>query len=221
MPTKRPLYLITVTSFLVSVVFAQNPQTFPITEVPSAYKRGDDGKFHIVTNVDLVALWPGVLKDDTNGVRVQLVPFADPTDKYVRIGVGTVVSNGLGGFVGPPNSNFNRFELQDSSGGVVPFVKGANIQDHLPSRIFINDLPRWNGGILNNIGFLYINFGPSTLRDVKINDFYKITKEGDYKLTVCPAIYKWATNGFLDRIDLPCVTTTVHLAPVAHLSSQQ
>jgi hypothetical protein len=41
---------------------------------------------------------------------------------------------------------------------------------------------------------------------------YRITNDGDYKLTVCAAIYKWETNRlYLDRIDLPCLTAKLHL----------
>jgi len=65
----------------------------------------------------------------------------------------------------------------------------------------------------SHIGF-FTNGGPYTIAAIKMDDIYRIKKEGDYTLQVCPSIYQFGTNaGYLDRVDLPCVTTKIHLAP--------
>ena len=132
----------------------------------------------------------------------------------MRVGVGSVVYNCLGGYVGSPNGKFEKFELLNSNGVVVPFVKGMALEGQLPSRISIKEFPRWHdGGLKNVIGF-FTNGVPDILSDVKLNELYRIPRVGDYTLTVCPAIYKFETNmDYLDRVDLPCVTTKVHLVP--------
>lgn len=181
---------------------------------PGVYMVGTDGKFHAVTNVNVAALWPGVWKEDTNGLRAQLYFETDAGQKRVHVGVGSVVFNSLGGYVGSPNGKFSKFELQDSNGIVVPFVKGMALESQLPSRISIKDLPRWpNGGLKDHIGF-FTNGGPFTLKDVNLDDLYRIKNEGNYTLTVCLTIYKFGTNAkYLNRVDLPCVTTKIRLKP--------
>ena len=59
----------------------------------------------------------------------------------------------------------------------------------------------------------------------ELGDLYSITNEGDYTLTVQPVLYKQGngtnlTDKFgnkytdiLNRVDLPSVTTKVHLVP--------
>jgi hypothetical protein len=57
---------------------------------------------------------------------------------------------------------------------------------------------------------------PETINMLHFNDLYSITKEGDYTLTVQPVLYKQYNHtnpAVLDRVDLPCVTTKVHLVP--------
>ncbi len=83
-----------------------------------------------------------------------------------------------------------------------------------PVKIRAKSLPRWpDGGLKNNISFL-TNGGPYPLTNINLNNVYIVTTEGDYKLTVCPTIYKFESNRqYLDRIELPSVTSQVHLFP--------
>jgi hypothetical protein len=55
---------------------------------------------------------------------------------------------------------------------------------------------------------------PETISTFVLGDLYSITNEGDYTLTVQPVLYKkrMETN-ILDRVNLPSVTTKVHLKP--------
>jgi hypothetical protein len=97
----------------------------------------------------------------------------------------------------------------------------------LPQRISENQLRSWKStvrmwvesfqgrghGVYYDYFFIGPNF-PEMLKAVDISDVYKIKKEADYTLTVFPVIYKFETNyQYADRIDLPCVTTKIHLAP--------
>jgi hypothetical protein len=77
----------------------------------------------------------------------------------------------------------------------------------MPTRLQLRDMPRHHdGGLKSAIGF-FTNGGPWTLGDVNLGSLYRISKEGDYTLTVCPAVYRFETNGeYLDRVDLPCVS---------------
>ena len=181
---------------------------------PGVYTVGTDGKFHPVTNVDLTALWPGIWKEDTNGLRVQLSIITNGSPTLLRVGVGSIRFNSLGGYIGSPNGKFEKCELQDSNGVVVPFLKGMELESHLPARISLKDFPRWpNGGLKNHVAF-FTNDAPFNLATINFNDVYRIKKEGDYLLRVCSAIYKFGTNAdYLDRIDLPCVNAKIHLKP--------
>jgi hypothetical protein len=60
------------------------------------------------------------------------------------------------------------------------------------------------------------NRPPDYLGFLKLDEIYSVTNEGDYTLTVQPVLYKQriGTN-ILDRVDLPSVTTKVHLVPNA------
>jgi hypothetical protein len=50
----------------------------------------------------------------------------------------------------------------------------------------------------------------------RLDYIYSVTNEGDYTLTVQPVLYKKRIEtNILDRVDLPSVTTTVHLVPNA------
>jgi hypothetical protein len=181
---------------------------------PGVYKEGADDKFHAVTNIDLQTLWPGVWKEDTNGLRVQLLLITNSRPELVIVGVGSVRFNSLGGYVGTPNLVFPKFELADTNGIAIPFINGKSIEKSLPSRLSINDFPRWpDGGLKSHIGF-FTNGGPFNLSNFNLNNLYNIPRADDYVLTVCPAIYKFGTNiNYLELVNLPCVTTKIHLAP--------
>lgn len=182
---------------------------------PGIYKEGTDGKLHAITNVDITSLWKGAWKDDTNGLRTELQLENDGAQVVLRIGVGSAVFNSLGGYVGSPKGTFTKFELRDSNCVIVPFSQGINLESKPPFKLNLGDLPRWpNGGLKSHIGF-FTNGGPWFLDDVNLNEVYKIEHEGDYALTVCPVIYKFGTNAqYLDRVNMPCIATKIHLKPL-------
>jgi len=60
------------------------------------------------------------------------------------------------------------------------------------------------------------NWPPPYLGFLKLDEIYSVTNEGDFTLTVQPVLYKrynHKDNAVLDRVDLPSVTTKVHLVP--------
>ena len=181
---------------------------------PGIYTVGADGKFHAITNIDIPALWPGTWKDGTNGLRVELRIEKEGGQATVKVGVGSVVFNSLGGYVGTPNGKFALFELRDTNGVAIPYVKGMSLEGHFPPRISVKDIPRSPFGELNNHIAFFTNGGPFTLANVNIAKLYQIPKENDYALTVCPVIYKFGTNvNYLERVILPSVTLKIHLIP--------
>jgi hypothetical protein len=86
--------------------------------------------------------------------------------------------------------------------------------------------PRANGNISRSSkgGFLEISTGfvsngpPCHIGYIEFNDIFSIKMEGDYTLTVQPVLYRMhydggTFQGYLDRVDLPSITTKVHLKP--------
>jgi hypothetical protein len=58
------------------------------------------------------------------------------------------------------------------------------------------------------------NFPPLGINALKLDEVYSITNEGDYTLTVQPVLYKKRIEtNLLDRVDLPSVSTKIHLMP--------
>lgn len=70
------------------------------------------------------------------------------------------------------------------------------------------------GDMAGSIGFT--SYGPpACISSLNLNEQYLITNEGDYTLTVQPVLYmhKSRDSEYLDRVDLPSVTTKFHLFP--------
>jgi len=183
--------------------------------VPGVYLRGDDGNYYLDTN-NPETMWTGFWREDTNGWRVQVEIQGDiKFNPFIAVQVGSVKFNSGGGYVESPSGKFSKFELVDSNGTIVQPKNGESLEEHFSAKIPIRDFPKrsFDGALINFIAF-FTNSPPSFLKGVSINDVYNIKTEGDYNLTVCVAIFKYGTSkGFLDRIDLPCITTKIHLRP--------
>ena len=171
---------------------------------------------------------PGLVwGDETNGFRIGItggdsagkdimVFVAGPGTNSVILGPG---SHKEWRYLAPPNVKFTKVELCDTNGIIVDPLKGKRLDGNLPPKIPVKDLPRspvrgtkerGSGGGLRD----WLIGNPAKLQEFSIKDFYQIEKEGDYILRVYPVIYMFGTNmEYVDRVDLPCVTTKVHLAP--------
>jgi hypothetical protein len=92
---------------------------------------------------------------------------------------------------------------------------GSLVAD-FPQTISTNVYPLYgqDGEIACHIGFVS-NGGTARINLLNLNDLYSITNEGDYTLTVRPVLYDQHNRNYatLDRLDLPSVTTKVHLVP--------
>jgi hypothetical protein len=175
---------------------------------------GANGEYSPETNADEFWL-EGVWQENTNGWRVIVCCWEKNTpDVRVSVAVGSRVVNSDGGYIATPNGRFEKCELINSNGIIIQPKRRASMEDQFPSRMAIRSFPKWpDGAIKNHVGFLS-NSPPAKLSEFRIRDVYSIKEEGDYTLTVCPVIYKSGTNAdYLDRVDLPCVTTKVHLVP--------
>ena len=179
---------------------------------PDWFISGTNGDLQLNTNT--AVFWRGAWKEDTNGWRVQL-NFWDPKiPSQFAVEVGSTIKNAGGGYFSAPTGKFSKFALLDSHGIMVPCKKGLSIEKELPPKMPLRVFPKWpDGEIKGHFGFRS-NGPPSLVAKCLLNDIYSVKTEGDYTLTVCPVLYKYGTNeGYLDRLDLPCVTTKIHLKP--------
>jgi len=142
---------------------------------------------------------------------------APPADE---IGVW-VLASGMPGlnYVYPPSGKFPRMQLAYTNGAIIRPIKGR-MDERLPQIIAARDLPTIaHGAMFYEHGpgyhyFLMDQNSPNMLADVVIKDAFQITNDAEYMITVFPALYKFETNReYLDRIELPSVTTKIHLAP--------
>ena len=106
----------------------------------------------------------------------------------------------------------------------MPSLQDASVEEDYPATISDTEYPRWkNGDGLQAGRFMkfagFVSDGPPChIGYVKFNDIFSIKAEGDYTLTVQPVLYRMhhdggTFQGYLDRVDLPSVTTKVHLIP--------
>lgn len=168
----------------------------------------------LMTNA-IAEMWPGVWKEATNGLRVQLICGTDPRSRnqWLAVSVGSVVLNAYANYYAPPSGKLAKFELRDANGVLVLPKKTAKLEGQFASRISVKDLPKWADGSLQYLPF-WSNSPPARLKDFRISDVYLINTGGIYTFTVCPVIYQFETNRkYLDRIDLPCISTNMYLFP--------
>jgi hypothetical protein len=156
---------------------------------------------------------------ETNGFRTGVWWY--PNSGNSKVDIWIMSSNRSGkDYVYPPSGKLPKLELLYTNGVLVQPIKDK-MDDELPKRISVKDLPTVGpDGPFNGHGlryrYFFINNGapPDLLTSFSVSDVYRIKKEADYKLTVCPVIYKFETNyQYADRIDLPSVTTKIHLKP--------
>jgi hypothetical protein len=108
----------------------------------------------------------------------------------------------------------------------LPSESDATVERDYPDTISDLEYPRANMDVSRSKkgGFFEISTGfvsngpPCHIGYIKFNDIFSIKSEGDYTLTVQPVLYRMhydggTFQGYLDRVDLPSVTTKVHLIP--------
>ena len=136
----------------------------------------------------------------------------------VTVYVLTSKTNTQWNYLALRDAKFSKFELRDPSGAIVVSLPGRRIDRDLRDRIPVNDLPRARGtrssGNMPDSWLLLSPGSPAILAEICLQDVYHIRKEGDYTLTICPAIYEFTRDRkAVLRIALPCVDTKMHLSP--------
>jgi hypothetical protein len=186
---------------------------------------------------------PGIIIGNagTNKVRAAILPMGDKFNIVVEImavPASFQASRPLrefqpepafGAFLKPPrDAKFSKVELRDPDGKVLAPLQKLDCS--LPPSLQVSTFPRdsrqeRHDGNIDFLDRLYRS--PSKLGGFTIQNAYRIEKEGDYTLTVCCAIYILPYNGHppanvdydkyqtlsATRVDLPSVTTKIHLAP--------
>jgi len=124
-----------------------------------------------------------------------LVSFPDIPRKLVY-------ETNLPNWMSPSNGKLVAEFPKTISSGVYPHIEYGKLSGWAESDIL--------GGIWS-----VTNRPPPVIGFLKLDEIYPITQEGDYTLTVQPVLYKCGNTKQtdLDRVDLPSVTTVVHLVP--------
>lgn len=161
----------------------------------------------------------GVWGAETNELcaGVNFVPLAQKHSNsgVVSIYVLTSKTNELWNYLTPPDGILAKLELRGPNGSIVGRKWLAKKMDgELPGIIQRRDLAiDERHGLFKN-QLLLLAGRPHSIRDFNIKDIYSIKEEGDYMLTVCVAVYEFAPDrNSAMRVDLPCVTTKIHLVP--------
>jgi len=164
------------------------------------------------------------------------------TNLMLSVDWGSVTKSSLDGhYYRPPNGKFAKFELLDAKGNVISSNPnaGSNLLIKLSGGTYGTNLPTWvspasgslvakfqktistnvypqdqYSGMVGEIGAA-TNMPPFYVGLLKLDEIYSVTNEGDYTLTVQPVLYKRSNTNqaILNRVDLPSVTTKVHLVP--------
>jgi hypothetical protein len=181
----------------------------------------------ISTNVVLAVQWGSAVKNSGSGY------YRTPNGKFAKFELldyrGNVISPN-------PNAGTNllitMYNCYDNAAPTMSLMPGQS-----PPRIsYEAHLPAWvaplSGSLVANfpknittnvypcqeftgmIGKIecFTNWPPPYLGLLNLDEIYSVTNEGDYTLTVQPVLYKKRIEtNLLDRVDLPSVTTKVHL----------
>jgi len=186
----------------------------------------------IETNLILRIEWGSAVKNSGDGY------YMTPNGKYAKF----ELLDAQGNVIPPiPHAGINWMELiLENQGGLISFPDiGRKLvyQTNLPSWVslsnglLVSDFPKT---ISTNVypRIEYSRVGGKTYSDIigkidsttnrppffvglfRLDYIYSVTNEGDYTLTVQPVLYKKRIEtNILDRVDLPSVTTKVHLVP--------
>ena len=210
---KFSLELISCFLLIVGLTSGAESSIYPQKSVtPGVYYIDSNGAYAPVTNIS--AMWPGVWVEGTNGWRVQLCCWnTNSQDCGVSIEIGNVKTNIGRGYYWTPKERFLKCDLIDSNGTAISQIPGIVLSEKFPARLPLHDFGAWpDGRLKGRIGFM-TNSPPWVLKQFQFQDKYLLKYEGDYTLAVCVVLYKSGTNNVANRIDLPCVSTKIHLRP--------
>jgi len=183
----------------------------------------------VSTNLMLCVQWGSMVKDSGSGY------YMTPNGKFAKFELLDAKGNVI-----PPNPNAETnllVEIYNWYQRSAPTISlGPN--ESSPKILYETNLPSWVApasgsltakfpktitlnvypgqeytGMIGKIE-CFTNWPPPYLGFLKLDQIYSVTNEGDYTLTVQPVLYKKRIEtNILDRVDLPSVTTKVHLVP--------
>lgn len=172
--------------------------------------------YPVSTNLMLRVEWGSVVKNSGNGY------FLTPNGKFAKFELldanGTIIQP-------RPNSGTNLLEngtlyhgFKLKYGPHLPTwasPSNGSLEAKSPRMISTNVYPRVPNGQMAGGIESATNLPPLYVGLLKLDETYSIISEGDYTLTVQPVLYmqKSHNSEFLERVDLPSVTTKVHLVP--------
>lgn len=189
-----------------------------------------DESGNLVWNTNTALFWNGAWAEDTNGWRVELnIRDTNAPEMMIVVSVGSVVRNsddGTGAYLAPPRKYLEKFELKSPDGKILQTKPGYILEKDCPSRIPVRLYPITQLGFHEGEIWFVTNGPPCPIAYREFRN-YSITNEGDYTLTVRPVLYQNRTGkkieltkdfhetntNYFDRVDLPSVTTKVHLVP--------
>jgi hypothetical protein len=187
--------------------------------------------YPVSTNLMLSVEWGSTQKNSGSGY------YLSPNGKFARFEL-----RGADGNVIPPNPDAGTNLLErhlignsvGSSADMTPRLaylpklpkwvapaSGSLVAD-LPRRISSDAFPHLkHSGDSDGLSTIILgeissvtNRPPSVLSLLRLDEVYSVPNEGDYTLTVQPVLYKKQTGtNVFDRVDLPSITTKVHLVP--------
>ena len=200
---------------------------------PEIYSRFQEGVgYTLSTNLLMSVQWGSVVKNSGSGY------FMTPNGKFARF----ELLDAKGNVVPPnPNAGTNLLERTLNEGDNPKLIYETNLPawvaplsgtlvsnfpktistDVYPYFEYSMDAGKIGRQIMGKTGSL-TNRPPFYIGYLKLDYIYSVTNEGDYTLTVQPVLYKrynHTNDAILDRVDLPSVTTKVHLVPNVKLNS--
>jgi hypothetical protein len=185
-----------------------------------------DHVYPISTNLIMRVEWGSMVKNSGRGY------YLPPNGKFAKI----ELKDNNGNLITPnPNAGINLLERNFKESGSPKFIYETNLPawmallsgslvSNFPKTISTDVYPYVEYNIFEKIGrqmmgeiprtMAVTNWSPCVINALKLDEIYSVTNEGDYTLTVQPVLYKKRIEtNILDRVDLPSVTTKVHLVP--------
>jgi hypothetical protein len=170
----------------------------PVKNSGGGYYMSPNGKF---VRFELLDAHGKEVSPNPNAGTNLLVRTADTYDSGLKL-YGTNLPSWVAPLSGALAADFPKFIPANAYPQYFPINISTNAYSQYKAYGMVGKIESWT------------NRPPFWVALLKLDEIYSVTNEGDYTLTVQPVLYKQriGTN-VLDRVDLPSVTTKVHLVP--------
>jgi len=197
---------------------------------PQINNRFQDGvAYPLSTNLMLSVEWGSTVKNSGGGY------YLTPNGKFAKFELRDAKGNII--FPNPnAGTNFLLYLIEGDTLGssfsqkityetnlpawIAPL--SGSLVSKFPKTISLNVYPYVKYYVLDKIRYKIMgeigantNLPPFPVGLLKLDEIYSVTNEGNYTLTVQPVLYKISDTNqtILNRVDLPSVTTKIHLLP--------